>query len=91
MFLSGLCKGAARRAEPGSTAFYVPHASLGAEPTTDYHERTRVFAARQIWENVGLILALGGLFALEHSTKRRATAFWSSALAALLTIVNDHD
>ena len=41
------------------TMFIVPHMSLGAELTDDYHERTKIFGARHAGWIAGYISALG--------------------------------
>jgi GPH family glycoside/pentoside/hexuronide:cation symporter len=46
------------------TIFIVPHMSLGAELTSDYHERSRIFGMRHIGWTAGSILALAGMAAL---------------------------
>jgi len=46
------------------TIFIVPHMSLGAELTSDYHDRSRIFGIRHIGWTVGSILALAGMAAL---------------------------
>ncbi|MBW2245235.1 MAG: MFS transporter [Deltaproteobacteria bacterium] len=43
------------------TIFVVPHLSLGAELTTDHHERSRIFGFRHIGWTIGSILALVGM------------------------------
>ena len=43
------------------TIFIVPHMSLGAELTADYHDRSRIFGIRHIGWTVGSILALAGM------------------------------
>jgi GPH family glycoside/pentoside/hexuronide:cation symporter len=43
------------------TIFIVPHMSLGAELTNDYHDRSRIFGTRHIGWTVGSILALAGM------------------------------
>lgn len=43
------------------TIFIVPHMSLGAELTSDYHDRSRIFGIRHIGWTVGSILALAGM------------------------------
>jgi GPH family glycoside/pentoside/hexuronide:cation symporter len=40
------------------TAYYVPHLSLGSELATDGNDRNRIFAARNIAYQVGLLLAV---------------------------------
>jgi len=42
------------------TLYHVPHMALGAELSTDYHERTRIVMARSIFGSLGGYLA-GGL------------------------------
>jgi GPH family glycoside/pentoside/hexuronide:cation symporter len=39
------------------TAVGIPHMALGAELTNGYHERSRVFGARMLFEFVGIFLA----------------------------------
>ena len=46
------------------TMFIVPHMSLGAELTDDYHERTKIFAARHAGWIAGYIFALGTMYFL---------------------------
>ena len=46
------------------TMFIVPHMSLGAELTDDYHERTKIFAARHAGWIAGYISALGTMYFL---------------------------
>ena len=46
------------------TMFIVPHMSLGAEMTDDYHERTKIFAARHAGWIAGYISALGTMYLL---------------------------
>lgn len=41
----------------GSTMIGLPHRAWGAELSTDYHQRSRVTAAREIYVLVGLMLA----------------------------------
>lgn len=53
------------------TAFNVPHVSWGAELSPVYHERSRVFAAREIGDKLGLFGALGALYWLETSSSPR--------------------
>jgi Na+/melibiose symporter-like transporter len=46
------------------TLFFVPHLSLGAELSTDYHERSRMFGARHAAYIIGSILSLVSLYFL---------------------------
>lgn len=43
------------------TVFYVPHLSLGAELSDDYHERSRMFGVRHAAYIIGCILSLVSL------------------------------
>lgn len=56
------------------TGFAVPHSSLGAELTTSYHDRTRVFGARQLAWYAGVFLALASMFALTRRADPRDLA-----------------
>jgi len=46
------------------TLFFVPHLSLGAELSDDYHERSRMFGARHAAYILGSILSLVSLYFL---------------------------
>ena len=46
------------------TLFFVPHLSLGAELSDDYHERSRMFGARHAAYILGSILSLVSLYLL---------------------------
>ncbi len=69
------------------TAFIVPHNSLGAELTTRYHDRTRVFGVRQVGWNLGSFFALGAMYALTMTDTVRTLAREQAALAAIATVV----
>lgn len=72
------------------TVFIVPHMSLGAELTTDYHDRSRIFGVRHAVWTFGSILSLVGMSLLIGAEKdgpasARAMAWQLGLLAALLT------
>jgi GPH family glycoside/pentoside/hexuronide:cation symporter len=46
------------------TLFFVPHMALGAELTTDYHERSRLFGMRHLFYTIGSIISLGTMYFL---------------------------
>jgi GPH family glycoside/pentoside/hexuronide:cation symporter len=46
------------------TLFFVPHMSLGAELTDDYHERSRLFGARHAAYTIGSIFSLATMYLL---------------------------
>ena len=63
------------------TAFNVPHASLGAELSTNYHERTRIFGVRHMISNAGALLALVAMHQLIVRDNPREIAWLVSVLA----------
>jgi GPH family glycoside/pentoside/hexuronide:cation symporter len=72
------------------TLFIVPHLSLGAELTPDYHDRSRIFGVRHATWTVGSILSLGAMAALIAAEQRGVDAARDMArnlgwLAALCT------
>tara|TARA_A100001037_G_C15008687_1_gene570652 strand:- start:9 stop:1064 length:1056 start_codon:yes stop_codon:yes gene_type:complete len=72
------------------TVFIVPHMSLGAELTSSYHERSRLYGLRHAAFTAGSILALISMQLLinaeqESEAAVRETAFELSIFAALLT------
>jgi len=72
------------------TLFFVPHLSLGAELSSSYHERSRLFGIRHAFYTFGSILALGCFYLLISAESRgpvaaRAAAFDLSLVAALIT------
>lgn len=72
-------------------AYQIPHSALGAELSSDTHERTRLFAARQISFTVGILAAFGGIqFAMNSGDPRTAAAALSFVTAlvavALLSV-----
>jgi GPH family glycoside/pentoside/hexuronide:cation symporter len=46
------------------TLFFVPHMALGAELTSDYYERSRLFGMRHLFYTAGSILSLGTMYLL---------------------------
>ncbi|MFP8878567.1 MAG: MFS transporter [Myxococcota bacterium] len=69
------------------TLFIVPHTSLGAELTDQYHDRTRIFATRHVIWTLGSSLALVGMYVLISSSAPRTAAFQVAALAAAATAI----
>ena len=72
------------------TVFIVPHMSLGAELTSDYHDRNRIFGIRHITWTVGSTLSLVAMAALISASRvspeqTRATAFELGWIAAGVT------
>ncbi len=73
----------------GTTVFSVPHESLGAELSTDHHERTRVFGVKTAVGMSGSLLGLGGMALLIASDEPRlvASRLVIVAVSALLLLV----
>ncbi len=72
------------------TLFMVPHLSLGAELSTDYHERSRLYGFRHAAYTVGSIIALYSMQLLidaeqESEAAVRGVAFDLSAIAGVIT------
>ncbi len=70
-----------------STAVSVPHASLGAELSTDSHQRTRLFAARGALEFLGMLLGVAALGWLEQAADARVAAMQIGAVLGVVLIV----
>lgn len=68
-----------------TTIFSVPHAALGAEMSTSYDERNRVFGWRQLAFNAGAFVAVAGMSAMIRSDAPRETAWDIAVLASLAT------
>jgi GPH family glycoside/pentoside/hexuronide:cation symporter len=69
----------------GLTVFLMPHDSLGAELSTDYHDRNRIFGFKRFTFGVGTLAVFAGVALLTESEQPRADARWISALAAAVT------
>jgi sugar (glycoside-pentoside-hexuronide) transporter len=72
------------------TIFIVPHMSLGAELTSSYHERSRLYGLRHVAFTVGSILALISMQLFINAESQgpeavRETAFNLSILASIVT------
>jgi GPH family glycoside/pentoside/hexuronide:cation symporter len=73
----------------GTTLFSIPHESLGAELSTDHHDRTRVFGVKTAVAQSGTLLSLVGMYLLIEAPDPRAVAAWLVAATgiALLAMV----
>jgi GPH family glycoside/pentoside/hexuronide:cation symporter len=72
------------------TAFDVytlPHQALGAELSRDPHQRTRLFAVRQMSFTFGIMLAFGGIQIAMNAEDPRAMAAQLAIPAALVCVV----
>jgi GPH family glycoside/pentoside/hexuronide:cation symporter len=68
------------------TVVAVPHMALGAELTLDYHERSRVFGSRALFDFAGFMLAAGAMGLLESADDERAMATLVSSVLAVLAV-----
>jgi GPH family glycoside/pentoside/hexuronide:cation symporter len=66
--------------------YTIPHAALGAEMSTDSHERTRLFGARQMSFTVGMLLAFGAIQVAMNADEPRAMAARLAVPAALAAV-----
>jgi GPH family glycoside/pentoside/hexuronide:cation symporter len=64
--------------------YTLPHMALGAELSSDSHERTRLFAVRQASFTVGLLLAFVGIQFAMNAAHPRSAAAWIALPTALL-------
>ena len=69
------------------TAFSVPHTSLGAELSKNYHERTKIFGLRHMMWNSGSLLALIAMHLLITGDNVRELAFYISIIAGAATAI----
>lgn len=56
------------------TAWMVPHQALGAELTTDHHDRSRVFGVRHAAFTLGMMAAFGGIQLVNNAADPRGAA-----------------
>jgi GPH family glycoside/pentoside/hexuronide:cation symporter len=73
------------------TLYVIPHQSLGAELSLDYHERSRVFGTRHVAFVTGMMLAFGAMHVLRTAESPRSAtgllAVASVLVAAALALV----
>jgi Na+/melibiose symporter-like transporter len=70
------------------TMFSVPHAALGAELTTDYHERNRIFGANSAAFTFGMLLVFGGMqYVMNAEDSRLAASRLALGVAAVLPFI----
>ncbi len=67
------------------TVLLIPHTALGAELSSAYHERTRIFGVRSMVAVAGSLLALVGLYVLTTSKAPRAAAVAIAVPIAVFT------
>jgi GPH family glycoside/pentoside/hexuronide:cation symporter len=68
------------------TFYMLPHLALGAELSPDSHQRTRLFAVRQISFTIGILLAFAAIQAAMNAREPRAAAAGMALPAALAAV-----
>jgi Na+/melibiose symporter-like transporter len=66
------------------TMYAVPHSALGAELSTDHHERSRIFGAQAAAFTIGMMLAFGGMQFVTNADDPRAAASQMVVAAVLV-------
>ncbi|HYC56654.1 MAG TPA: MFS transporter [Candidatus Binatia bacterium] len=67
--------------------YAIPHAALGAELSTDSHERTRLFGLKQISFTLGMLGAFAAIQQAMNAEDPRAATAWLAIPAALVAVV----
>lgn len=70
----------------GMALYAIPHAALGAEASGDSHQRTRLFAGKQISFTLGLLLAFVAIQKAMNAAAPRQTTAALALPAALIAI-----
>ena len=68
------------------TMFNVPYAALGAELSTGHHDRSRVFGAKAVGDQLGIIAGAVSLLVMERASEPRVAAACVAMLAGALMI-----
>jgi glycoside/pentoside/hexuronide:cation symporter, GPH family len=68
------------------TMYQVPHMSLGAELSRDYHERSRVFGVQSAAWTIGLMLSFVGIQIVSTAEKPRDAATLMALASGLVAI-----
>ena len=68
------------------TVFSVPYTALGAELSADHHDRTRVFGAKAIGDQLGVIAGAVLLLIMEQSAAPRTVAACASLVAGAMMV-----
>ncbi len=70
------------------TMYSVPHSALGAELTTDYFERNRIFGANSAAFTFGMLLSFGGMqYVMNAVDSRLAASYVAFGVAAALPFI----
>ncbi|HYB99048.1 MAG TPA: MFS transporter [Candidatus Limnocylindrales bacterium] len=67
--------------------YAIPHAALGAELSTDSHERTRLFGVKQISFTLGMLVAFAAIQQVMNAADPRAAAAWLALPAVLVAVI----
>jgi GPH family glycoside/pentoside/hexuronide:cation symporter len=68
------------------TLYLIPHAALGAELSTDSHQRTRLFAVRQMSFTVGILVSFAAIQLAMNADAPRAAAAGLALPTGLLAV-----
>ena len=66
--------------------YAIPHAALGAELSTDSHQRTRLFGVKQVSFTFGMLLAFGAIQSAMNADAPRAAAGSLALPGALIAV-----
>jgi GPH family glycoside/pentoside/hexuronide:cation symporter len=69
------------------TAYSVPHQSLGAELTTNHHDRSRIFGSRHAFWMLSMMLAFGAMEFVDGASDPRAQAVWFTSILAIVAVI----
>lgn len=69
------------------TAFLMPHEAMGAELTTSYHERTRLFGLKHLVFTLGSFGALGVMYVFTTAEDIRAAALTATTMGGVMVAV----
>jgi len=68
------------------TLYVLPHVALGAELSRDSHQRTRLFAGRQMSFTLGMLVAFAAIQVAMNAEAPRAMAAWLAVPTALASV-----
>ena len=69
------------------TAYGVPHQALGAELTTDHHDRSRVFGLRHAFFTLGMLLVFPGMQFVNNAEDPRGAVGLFVAIGLLVSLL----
>ena len=69
------------------TVYQIPHQSLGAELSTDHHDRSRVFGVQAVFFTVGMLLSFGAIQYVNNAASPREAVLLVCGGATVLVLV----